>query len=264
MSPATALNDGNLEEAIALATQNVKSQPAEVFHRQQLAELLCLRGEFERADKHLDAASLQDPKAALTAGLVRQLIRGETARRECWNEGRPPELLDDPSEQVGKQLELLLTIRENNTERATDLAAELEAGRQTLTGTCGEDSFNEFRDADDLWQSTLEVLTSTGKYFWIPWQRVELLEVVPPSSPKDLLWPQARLIVNDGPEGQVHLCALYPKTWESEEAELQLGRATEWDTSISGLTQGIGLRMFLVGDEVKTVFDLVDLQIQQS
>ena len=51
------------------------------------------------------------------------------------------------------------------------------------------------RDADDLLASCFEVITTTGKYFWIPPERVLLMEFHPAKRPRDLFWRRATMMV---------------------------------------------------------------------
>ncbi len=78
------LNEGKLDDAIAAAIQFVRENPAHAGAREILVELLCVQGDLVRADKQAEAILVQQPEAAMAATLLRQLIRAETARRECW------------------------------------------------------------------------------------------------------------------------------------------------------------------------------------
>jgi type VI secretion system protein ImpE len=101
-----------------------------------------------------------------------------------------------------------------------------------------------------------EVLTSNGKYYWIPVDRVESIEFRPPQRPRDLLWRRARMIVHDGPDGEVYLPALYAGSHAAAEDGLRLGRATDWAGGQGRPVRGSGQRTFLVGDEAKTLMEI--------
>jgi len=45
--------------------------------------------------------------------------------------------------------------------------------------------FDDLRDADDIMGGTFEVLTTTGKYFWIPMERIVTATFHPPKRPRD-------------------------------------------------------------------------------
>ena len=58
---AELYKSGQLAEAIAAAGDEVKRHPADAARRGFLAELLCFAGDFDRADKQLDAIGASGP-----------------------------------------------------------------------------------------------------------------------------------------------------------------------------------------------------------
>jgi type VI secretion system protein ImpE len=115
--------------------------------------------------------------------------------------------------------------------------------------------FEDFRDGDDLSAGLFEVLTSTGKYFWIPAERVTRIELHPVERARDLLWRRATMEVADGPEGEIFLPAIYAPTPEDPAA--RMGRLTSW--SEEQPVRGSGLRTYLVGEEAATLLELTEL-----
>src|SRR6516225_7218906 len=88
---------GQLKEAIAAQTAEVKQHSGDAGRRGFLCELLCFAGNLERDDVQLDALSSLDPQAALGISLFRQLVRAEQARRQFYTDGRLPEFLEQPT-----------------------------------------------------------------------------------------------------------------------------------------------------------------------
>src|SRR6201992_3106401 len=70
-------------------------------------------------------------------------------------------------------------------------------------------AYGDFRDLDDLNAAHIEVLTTTGKYFWIPTASIASIEFRKPDKRRDLLWRRANLSVNEGPDGEVFVPAIY-------------------------------------------------------
>jgi type VI secretion system protein ImpE len=104
--------------------------------------------------------------------------------------------------------------------------------------------------------SVLEVITSGGKYFWIPFSRIESIEFAKPERPRDLLWRRAHLIVADGPDGEVFIPVIYAGTTAEADESFRLGRATEWKGAEATPIRGIGQRVFQVGREDIPIMDL--------
>jgi len=254
--------EGRLDDAIAAAGEEVKLHPGEIAPRGFLCELLCFAGQLERADKQLDAMGLQDPQSMMGISLFRQLIRAEQARQQFYDEGRVPEFLDKPSPELQLRLQASIAVREGNSEEAMRLLDEAEEQRPRVAGRSGDQPFDDLRDLDDLSASFFEVLTSTGKYYWIPMERVELVDFRPPERPRDLLWRRAHMIVCGGPDGEVFLPSLYPGSHADTDDRIRLGRFTDWRSGDAGVVRGIGQRTFLVGDEGQPILELENITVE--
>ena len=250
------LQAGELDQAVAAALSDVKKNPTDVGLRGYLCELLCLAGDLERADKQLETITNQDPKSAAAISLFRQLVRAETARRECFEKGRVPELLDLPDAQFELHMKALLALREGNGSQAAELLTQAEEQRPRVSGTCGNTKFEDMRDCDDLIGPYFEVLTSTGKYYWIPMHRVESMEFESRERTRELLWPRVHMVVKGGPDGEVFLPAIYPTVTKESDAALKLGRYTDWQGVDGEPVRGEGLRTYLIGEETRTIHDL--------
>ncbi len=244
---------GRLGEAITAMNGEVKGHPADADRRGFLGELLCLAGNLDRADLQFDTIAQQEPRLAVGVSLIRQLIRGEQARRQFFVEGRLPELLGPPPEHLRLHIEASVLLREGAVAKALALLTKAEQIRPRLAGQSGEEAFDDFRDLDDLTAGFFEVLTSTGKYYVIPAERVISIEFRPIERPRDLLWRRAQMVVQDGPDGEVFLPATYPPPAAEFAAVLddaaRLGRKTEWVGGDDQPVRGVGQRCFLLGEE---------------
>jgi type VI secretion system protein ImpE len=254
--------EGRLQEAISAATNEVRRHPADSKQRAFLCELLCLAGDLERADRQLDTLGHQDPEVMVGVGLFRHLIRAEQARQQFYTEGRLPELLDSPPPAVKLLLEASIRLREGLPAEAAGLLAQAEDERPRVTGTCDGAAFDDLRDLDDRTASVLEVLTSNGKYYWVPMEWVELIKFHTPVRPRDLLWRRAHVIVRDGPDGEVFLPVLYAGSHVDADDRLRLGRATEWRGGDGAPSWGVGQRTLLVGDEARPILEIKEIIVR--
>lgn len=255
---------GKLNAAIEAANAAVRSRPADFGERLLLAELLVFAGNLQRADVLLDAAAKADPTTAVVVAEFRQLLRADIARQQCFAEGRVPEFLGEPGPALQAALAAVVALRAGEVDEAQRQTAAAEATRPRIAGTLkqadGDAAFEDFRDADDLYAGFFEVLTTTGKYFWIPTERVASIEFHPPRRPRDLAWRRAAMSVIDGPDGEVYLPALYVLTQPAPSEDVSLGRTTEWLGDEDGLVRGIGQRVFLIGDDAYGITDLSALE----
>ncbi|MBX3411211.1 MAG: hypothetical protein KF708_00735 [Pirellulales bacterium] len=252
---------GDLTAAVTAALDEVKKHPTDTARRGFLCELLAFTGDMERVDKQLDALGHQDPQALMGVALFRQLVRGELARQQFYQAGAVPEFLDLPGDGLKLHLEASILLREGKADEAVALLAKAEEERPHPSGTCNGEPFDDLRDCDDLTASFFEVLTSTGKYYWVPIEAVQYLEFRPPQRPRDLLWRRAHMIVRGGPDGEVYLPTIYAGAAAEADDPLRLGRATDWRGGDGAPVSGRGLRTFLVGDRDRTILELETLTI---
>src|SRR6202042_630226 len=114
-----------------------------------------------------DAAAATDPAAALVLAEFRQLLRAEMARRQFWLDGRMPEVLGTPGESERAMLSAILSWRNGDLDDAAQKADRAEALRPKMPVRIGDTTHTDFRDHDDLCAGMVEVLTTTGKFYWL-------------------------------------------------------------------------------------------------
>ncbi|HUN44777.1 MAG TPA: type VI secretion system accessory protein TagJ [Acetobacteraceae bacterium] len=246
---------GKLTEAIAVAQATLRKAPTDLNARVLLAELLCFGGNLERADVILDAASTIDPSSALVVAEFRQLVRADMARRQLFRDGRVPEFLGEPTETQRLQLAALVAWRAGDLADAAQQSVAAEAARPHCAGKHNDTAFDDMRDIDDLLAGTLEVLTTTGKYYWVPTERLISVAFHAPKRPRDLLWRRASVSVDAGPDGDVYVPVVYAGDDTATEAQ-RLGRETDWLQTEGGPVRGVGQRVFLLGEADLAIMDL--------
>ncbi|NKC34101.1 type VI secretion system accessory protein TagJ [Falsiroseomonas selenitidurans] len=253
-----AFHAGDLPGALAAATAAVKAAPADSDARWLLAELMLYAGEAERADRMLDAAALREPNPAVLE--FRKLLRAEVVRGQVLGEGRAPKYQGDdatPAQQAALRARVLL--RAGELEAAQAAAEAIEALRPRAPGTADDTPFDDLRDADDLFAAEFEVLTTAGDHLLVPVERVRSLTFDPPRRPRDLFWRRCAIELKDGTEGVVFMPALYPGAAQEADAQLRLGRATEWTHPEDGPVRGRGQRLLLAGDDALAIASVTSL-----
>jgi type VI secretion system protein ImpE len=252
------LDADQLNEAISVMNGMVRAKPKDIDCRANLVELLCYSGNLERADKLLDAITELDPTAAVGVALFRQLVRAEQARVQFYEEGRLPEFVAKPDPLCELELRASVLLREGDEKGAAALIEERDSLRRPVAGTTGGEAFDDFRDLDDVNASHLEVLTSTGKYFWTPVSAVQEIEFRAPQRRRDLIWRRAALSISGGPDGEIFVPAIYVA--KDSAAAQRLGHVTDYVGGDDTPVRGLGLRSFLVGDDSKTIMELGSLK----
>lgn len=249
---------GNLRSAIAEINEEIKCDATNIAKRSFLMELLCIAGDLDRASKQLDTLTQQSPHHSINMTIIRQLIRAELTRRECFNEGRLPEFVGELTRDLHYRIQAITEIRRGNFTTANEILKTAEQQFPNLTGYCNLKSFSAFRDLDDICAYIFEAFTSNGKYYWIPIDKVKTITFSLPTRPLDLLWRTAEIEIIDGPEGTIHIPATY-YSWKNDLNDaLKLGQETVWRGN--GPIFGLGQRTFLVGDNDMPMMNIKSLK----
>ncbi len=254
--------EGNLKKAVEQITEEVKGAPSNAAKRAFLVELLCFSGDWERADKQLNALLSLDEKSALTVGTWRQLIRAAQARDDVFNNSAIPDVIELPSDRIQIALKLLLTQKENNANQCVELLNSLESQESKNGFSINYELVTDWRDLDDVTSGILELLGTNGKYFWVDFEQIESIEFDKPVRPLDLLWRKASIVLKTGTTGEVFVPAIYP-TKNSDDDLLKLGRKTNW-IEINQIVRGEGLRTWLVGEEAVSIMDVEGVELNSA
>lgn len=261
-TPKQLFDQGEIAHAIERLIAEVRQNPTDAARRTFLFELLCFAGEWTRAERQLDAIPSGSANAELARQVYKSNLRAMQDRVKLHAEGLAPHFLNEPPAYVDKLLTALNRLREGNDTEAQTLLDEVEDERPAIPGTTGEQTFDDFRDYDDLCAPVLEAFVK-DKYTWLPLEHLKSLEIARPATLRDLIWTQARIETHTGTMAEVYIPALYAGSEGHENAQVKLGRMTDW--AQRGTVQiAQGLRVFLVGGEEKTLFELGKLQFSND
>lgn len=252
-SARDAYQSGDLTSALSLAVSAVKENPSDETSRIFLAEVCCVVGDLERADKQLQTLLTLSPELAITASNWRQLIRAAYSRKSVYEEGETPTLIGPATPAIELALSQLIALR-GNDEQTLQASTQTTAELELSTGlTINGEKLELQRDLDDINAQVFEFLGSNGKYFWVDFSQIERIEFSAPERPLDLLWRKCSISTKAGSDGVVFMPTIYPTT--SDDPLQLMGRQTAWQTH-SGLELGNGLREFLVGEEAVSILDI--------
>ena len=219
MTPREHYRAGELDRAIAVLGEELRSCPLDPQRRTFLFELLCFAGHYDRAEKQLDVlADAADGPAIAGLLAYRSALHAQRTREAMFLAGTLP---------------------------TTPAAAGGE-------GICNGIAFQDFTDADPRIGDHLEVFVA-GSYMWIPMQFVESLKLERPESLRDLLWARGQLTLRPGAPfqgmGEVFLPVLTALAHRSPDVAIRLGRATVWTALATGDEVPEGQKMLFMGDE---------------
>lgn len=259
-----AFNAGRLHDAVQAAIEEVREAPSDVDQRWMLASLFCFEGNLERADTHLQTILSSAPDLAAEVLLFRNLLRGETARRQCFEEGRVPAFPEPPTEPLKDLLRAMTHLAAGESDAAAKLLQQIATAQPTLKGECNDAPFEGFRDWDDVMATVFEVITVNGDYYWLNMDQLREIRFEPIAEPRDMLWRPAQITSYDHETLSVYFPALYPGSSKDSDDAIRLGRAADWTETPGGIMRGKGVRSFLVGDETVSLPDIQTLRLAPS
>ena len=218
MSAKDLFQAGKLNEAIEALGVEVRDNPTDARRRTFLFELLCFKGDYARAEKHLNILADATKDSRIGAMLYFSALHAERLRQDLFEKKEYP---DAP------------------------------ASSEPRGGTIDGKPFESLEDADPRIGPRLEIFAA-GAYLWIPFEHIESIEMEAPKRLRDLLWAPA--LVRTGPKfkdkelGEILLPVLAPFSWRHADDNVKLGRATEWG-EVDGESVPFGQRMFSVDGE---------------
>ena len=103
-----SLKNGDPAAALLHLQEQVRSKPADPALRVFLFQLLCLRGEWERALNQLKVASDLDAGALAMAQMYGEAVRCEAIRRDVFDGKKAPMVFGEPEQWLALLIESLL------------------------------------------------------------------------------------------------------------------------------------------------------------
>src|ERR1700749_1294890 len=90
MSPRELFQAGKLNEAVQALGAEVRDNPTDARRRTFLFELLCFKGEYDRAEKHLHVLADANKDAQVGAVLYFASLHAERLRRDLFSKREYP------------------------------------------------------------------------------------------------------------------------------------------------------------------------------
>ncbi len=256
-----ALEQGKMAEAIAEAVSQVKANPTDAESRYRLFALLAFSGDLHRARKQLEALGLGDEQMERAKAVYINLLAAEQERRAVFEHGAQPLMPPDPPVHLTARLAALADISAGRFAEASEQLEQAVEDLPVQRGTINGSSFVAWRDLDDLLGSVLEVFAG-GRYMWLPLERIQSMEIKPPSHLLDLLWLPVDLVDIHGASTSVHVPVLYHDSTEGDDHRTATGGMTEWYDQGEDIQRGRGQRLLAWADTDGEVQELPVLEIR--
>jgi type VI secretion system protein ImpE len=253
------LNEGNLSGALESALAFVKSHPTDISARTFLFELSLFSGDWDRADRQLDAVGHQDANAAMGSLIYRQTLAVEKTRLEYFAKGTRPEFITSCPKYVEDLISANTKFCEGNFAEATKLLDKVEQKRPAFSSKINGESAGDFRDFNDLTSCVFEAFHK-DQYIWLPFEHVKKIEFFERKSLRDIFWIQAKVDLSNGLGGEVLVPSLYANSFKSSDDNIRLGRTNDWQEKGEGIFVGEGVKLFSANGESKAISEFETIE----
>ncbi len=242
MTSAELVQAGHLEEGLAALQADIRKKPEDPKLRLFLFQLDCVLGRFDKALTQLQVVASLNAETMLLAQIFRPVIACELLRREVFAGKRTPLIFGEPMEWLGALMQAKDLVARGEFAAAAQSRAHAFEAAPASPGKINGESFEWIADADSRLGPVLEAIIE-GKYYWIPFCRIQKIETEPPADLRDLVWTPARFTwTNDG-SAVGHIPSRYPGTDGSADNLLRLGRRTRWELEKGETYIGLGQRI---------------------
>ncbi len=238
----------------------VRKDPRRPEHRISLFQLFCIQGDWDRAFAQLavltELASGEGDDLATFTRTYDSLIRCERFRLSVFAGERQPLLLGEPEPWIAFLLQALALDQRGSAAEAAALRGQsFEAAPTSAFLLNGAQRADWLADADSRFGPMFEACLS-GKYYWIPFNRVLEISIEPPADLRDLVWLPATIVFEGGGEEVAFLPVRYPGSERTDDEAIKRARRTEWLPLAGDYVRGIGQHMWTSGDDDFALLDV--------
>ena len=226
------LANATLSETLADVTRQIQANPANADLRAAFVQLLCLAGNWSRAQTQLQSWLALSPQAQPTVNLLQQAIAGELQRDAVLRGVVQPVLPGSAWHWCDTLLAALQAETAGDVARGSALRADALERAAANPGTATQQdqptAFSWLMDGDSRFGPVCEVINQ-GRYYWIPFAAIREMQFQTPASVTDLVWRHTRVQLVDGSEQVCQIPARYPLLAGADERFLRAS-VTEWQT----------------------------------
>lgn len=247
MNAHECLAAGQPDQALIVLQGEIRARPEDPKLRIFLFQLHCVLGNWSKALLQLQVIAGIDPDTMLLAQIFQPVINCEALRGGVFAGKLTPLIFGEPLEWVGLLVKANEHIARGEFAAAAELREQAFEAAPATAGTIDGKPFAWMADADSRLGPLLEMILE-GKYYWVPFCRIQRIAMQPPSDLRDLVWAPAQLVWTNGGEASAHIPARYVRTETSPDGALRLARRTEWQELERETFIGLGQRVLITDD----------------
>ena len=272
LSAEDHLRAGDPAQALKLLQDQVRARPGDARLRVFLFQLLCVLGQWERALTQLGVAAELDASALAMAQVYREAVKCEMLRAEVFAGRKAPMVFGQPDTWLALLIEGLLRCERGEAAAGSELREQAFEQAPASTGSLktsvqGPDEpgvrFAWIADADTRLGPVLEAIIN-GRYYWVPFVRLTLIQIEPPEDLRDAVWMPAHLRFDNGGESVALIPTRYPGSEASDDGLVALSRKTLWHEASARTFTGFGQRVLTTDVGDFAVMDIRSIEIDSA
>ncbi|HHJ17512.1 MAG TPA: virulence protein SciE type [Gammaproteobacteria bacterium] len=257
------LRGGDVRGALSQLQDQVRANPAKAEYRVFLFQLLAVMGEWGRALTQLEVAGELDAGTLAMVQTYREALRCEVLRSEVFQGKRSPLVFGDPENWIALVIQSLQASAEGKHAQAQDMRQEAYESAEVSTGTIDGKPFEWIADADPRIGPFVEVVLN-GSYYWVPFQRIQRIQLDPPEDLRDMVWTPAQFTWSNGGQAVGLIPTRYPGSESSEDSAILLAHKTEWEQVAENEYIGTGQRMLATDADEYPLLDVRDIVLNNK
>lgn len=242
VDPVELLKANDVDGALKALQDKIRADPSNAALRIFLFQLLCVTGDWKRAVTQLKLSAELDALAVPMAQTYREAIVCEVFREKVFAGEKEPLIFGEPQQWVAILIESLKALAAGKPEVAAELRDKAFDMAPTTPGEADGQRFDWIADADMRLGPVLEIIVN-GKYFWMPFNAIDLLKIEEPADLRDSVWTAATVKLRNGGECVGLIPTRYPGTGTDPDGATRLSRATHWADAGADTFIGTGQRL---------------------
>lgn len=261
MTAKDLMKAGRLSEARRVLIEEVKAAPSDAGRRTLLFQVLSLLGEWDKAVRHLDMISTQDPDRVMGVHVYLDIVKAEQERLRVIRGEVTPSVMPEQPPYFAHYLAYLEAIRTGEYEKARALLGRIDKERPTIRGSLNGKPFEGISETDARLYAFFEVFAH-DRSVWIPFEAVREIIIHEPKDSFDLIWVSASITTWEGLSMNCCMPVVYPETFLGSDEQAKMGRLTDWASLGGGLSKGVGQHVYAIGGEDTAILDIRSLTFE--
>jgi type VI secretion system protein ImpE len=251
---------GRLTDCLQRLQAELKEHPTDVKRRIFLFQLLSVLGDWSRAGTQLKVLAEMDSSSLLMVNIFQPILLCERIRQQVFTGKRTPLIFGEPPPWIGSLVQAVGLFGQGQASAGRELRDTAFADALALPGKINGTSFAWLADADERLGPVLELFLE-GRYYWVPFERIQRVVVEAATDLRDLVWIPVQLTWTNGGQSAGHVPTRYVGTEQSGDDLSKLAKRTEW-VDHSGILIGRGQRILATDETDYPLLEVRDIAFE--